>query len=402
MAVNKETEQRNRALIKSLLRSVVPLLVCICFLGVNQPLFAAIAGALSIYVGSTQTAPNVLSRICSHLLNSSKLPQAEMVARFGIAWCRLWRVDARGRLPRSIAWDAILIGHLAHSLLLQAKFDEAIVTYEKLLKLATDSGDITGVARFSGKLAFCYSAQGKVTLAMRTIQNTIPRLEAAIESAERNEEPGLVRVYRGQLCSARFEQATILETKRDYAAAEVIRRTAVAEATALYGPENLFLMPYLSMLGKVLIRLKKYDEAEQLLVRAYENRSKHLPQKHALIASSKLGLGHLYCETDRLDLASDMLTDALACVIDLVGEEAPDLPQFKWTLAKVRIKQGQYKEAETLLQSAIEQKVRNSSDMHPDLIEYLEAMAELKEATGLIDEASVAHRRAEAIQATLV
>jgi thioredoxin-like negative regulator of GroEL len=97
-----------------------------------------------------------------------------------------------------------------------------------------------------------------------------------------------------------------------------------------------------------------------------------------------------------------MLTDALACVIDLVGEEAPDLPQFKWTLAKVRIKQGQYKEAETLLQSAIEQKVRNSSDMHPDLIEYLEAMAELKEATGLIDEASVAHRRAEAIQATLV
>lgn len=402
MAINTETEQPNRTLIKSLLKSIVPLLVCICFLGVNQPLFAAIAGGLAIYVGSVQTAPLVLSRVCSHLISASKLPQAEEIARFGVWWCHLWRINAWGRMPRSIAWDAILMGHLAHSLLLQAKFIEAIVTYEQLLKLAADSSDITGVARYSGKLAFCYSAQGKVTLAMRTIQNTIPRLEAAIDSAERNEETALVRVYRSQLCSARFEQATILETKREYAAAEVVRRVAVAEAADIYGPDNLNLMPYLSMLGKVLIRLQRYDEAEQLLVRAYENRKKHLPQKHALIASSKLGLGHLYCETGRLDVAAELLTEALACMVKLVGENAPDLPQYRWILAKVRIKQGQLKEAEALLKSAIEQKVQLASDMHPDLIEYLEAMAELKEAAGLPDEARAAQQRAESIQATLV
>jgi tetratricopeptide (TPR) repeat protein len=377
------------------------ILAAIAFIGVRQYLTAGLFTSFAIYFAVTKTIPCILTRACPYLISRTKFVETEKVARFGLAWCKALKIESIGSLPRSLAWDTLLKSHLAQALLQQGRFDECAKVNQEILALLESEHDYVGAAKVSGKLAFCYTQQGKITQAASILERVVPVLEAAANNAESTNDK-LAKAYRGRLCTALFEHATVLETKRDFARAEVLRRKAAVMSKEMEDdPDVIKSMAHTSMLGRLLIRLEKYEEAETLLDKVLEVRVKRLPPDSLLIASAKQGLGRLYCATDRLTEAESMLNAALACVEKVASGKHPDLPDYKGAMARLKLKQKKYDEAEKLLRFAIEQKEKQSGKDHPGVIDFLQDLAELKRSTGNIAQAEQAEERIEVILARM-
>jgi tetratricopeptide (TPR) repeat protein len=377
------------------------ILAAVLLIGVHQFFLAAVFTAYALFYATTKTAPSMLTRTTSWLIARGKYRQAEALAKFGLDWCRVLKIENIANLPRSISWDMLMKSDLALSLLQQGRFDESVKIDQELLQVLETENDVDGTAKIMGHMAFCYVAQGKLKEAGSLLDRVIPILESASRNAESSHDIK-ARIYRTRLMSALFEKGTLLETKRDFIGAELIRRRALDLCNGFYeGEDNINAMPHMSMLGKVLIRLGKYEEAEKLLNTVYAVRSKKMPAESLLIASAKLGLGRLYCATDRLADADTYLSEALKVSQKIAGDQHPDIPNYKDDLANLRIKQGKYKEAETLLLSAIEQKERQGNLDHPGLIDMLLNLCELYTHTGRLPEAEAAQQRADLILASL-
>ncbi|MBZ0188169.1 MAG: hypothetical protein K8F91_18110, partial [Candidatus Obscuribacterales bacterium] len=277
------------------------LLITILLLVIHKPLIAALVAAFGVYYTSTKTLPAILNRHISKMIQASEYEGAEKMARFGVWWCRSLKLESISNLPRSFSWDILMKKHLGQALLQQGRFEESIATNKEIYQVLEVERDIAGSAAVIGSLAFCYIQTGQFSEATNLTSKSVMLLESAMRNAESSQD-SKARAYRAQLGMALFEQATLLETRRQFEAAEPIRRKALAVTSKLYDDDDaLQLMPHISMLGKVLIRLVRYEEAEPLLLKVQEVRAKHLPDKHILVASSKHGLGQLYCETDRFD-----------------------------------------------------------------------------------------------------
>jgi len=377
------------------------ILASVLFIGVHQFFIAAVFTAYALYYAATKTTPSMLTRTTSWLIVRGKYRQAEALAKFGLEWCRMLKIENIANLPRSISWDMLMKSDLALSLLQQGRFDESVKIDQELLQVLETENDVDGTAKIMGHMAFCYTAQGKLKEAGSLLDRVIPILESASRNAESTKDIK-ARIYRTRLMSALFEKGTLLETKRDFLEAESIRRKALDMCTGFYEGENdVNAMPHMSMLGKLLVRLNRYEEAEKLLNTVFEVRSKKMPAESILVASAKLGLGRLYCATDRLAEADTYLTEALRVTQKMAGEQHPDIPNYKDDLGKLKIKQGKYKEAEKLLLSAIEQKERQSNKDHPGLIDMLLNLCELYKQTGRLPEAEAAQQRADLIIASL-
>jgi hypothetical protein len=79
-----------------------------------------------------------------------------------------------------------------------------------------EAQDITGAAKVSGVMSFCYVAMGNLDKAAELVQRTVPRLEAAVHNASTSNQRFLP-LYRTLLCNALFEQATLLEKRWRFA-----------------------------------------------------------------------------------------------------------------------------------------------------------------------------------------
>jgi tetratricopeptide (TPR) repeat protein len=395
---NSASRRRQRALLNLFLWPIGLLLIAILCLILHQFILAGILTAFAIYFAATRTVPSVISRSCPILISRSKFREAEKLALFGIAYCKFLKIGSIGNLPRSLSWDNLLKSHLAQVLLQQGRFAESVQVNLEILRLLEAERDFVGAANVSGKLAYCYIELGQISKASSLMERVVPVLEAAANNADEK----LARAYRARLCMALFEQATVLETKRDFDGAEVVRRKAADLSISMDEDNDHFKsMGHLSMLGKLLIRLEKYDEAERILDNVLAVRVKRLPPGSVLIASTKQGLGRLYCATSRLAQAETYLQEALEAIEKIAEGKHPDLPDYKGDLAKLRIKQTRYAEAESLIMSAIEQKERNGGKDHPALIDYLLDLSDLKRKMGHITEAESAHERADKILARL-
>lgn len=398
MADDPEDKRRDNA-IMGLAFWTVLILVTVCLIGIQQYLLAAVLTAFATYRAAIHLVPAKVSKLCTFFENRSHFKEVEGVARAGIAYCKALRIETIGSLPRSIAWDAILTSQLSNSLIQQGRFAEALKTNEAILVVLEEAQDVTGAAKVSEMMPFCYVAMGNLNKAEELLQRTVPRLEAAVHNAATSNQRFLP-LYRTLLCNALFEQATLLEKRRRFVESEPVRRKALALSIKVFGADNLNVMPHLSMLGKLMTQLERFDEAESNLDKVLAVRLKHYPRDHILVGSAKQGLGNIYCKTDRLDLADTYLSEALSN-LEKIGGENPDLPEYKADLARLKVKQGKFRDAKQLVLSAINQKERQGSDTHTDLIEYLEVLSELKRATGAIDEAEATEIRLAAIRATI-
>ncbi len=362
----------------------------------KQYLFGAVVFSFTLYYALTVTVPYWLLRITQREVKAGKFASAAKLATFGVEWCRIFFVQQINLLPRSFAFDLLLKRHLSTSLMSLGRLEDAIKVDLEILAEIEKQGDIDGAAYIRGKLSSLYLAKGDFKEADRFILSNIAILESAARNAEIQGDIK-ARVYIVHLASALFSQAWVLETKKNYAAAEPIRRRDLVEIGRIFEEDAREVMPHLSMLGRLLIHLKRYDEAETALMKVLDVRTKTYPPKHILISSAKHGVGLLYSEQGKLELAEPLLREALEIVVSN-GPEHPEIPNFKKDLAKVLFKRGLYSEAEQLLISAIDQMETQRCDTHIDLIEMLTPLAEIKRATGDTKQADSLIARAEKIR----
>ena len=96
--------------------------------------------------------------------------------------------------------------------------------------------------------------------------------------------------------------------------------------------------------------------------------------------------------------ANQKFDSAHVLALGLMAQTAPSASAQQ---SAPRTSQAKYAEAESLLKSALEQKERQSGKDHPNLIDFLHDLSELKRRTGEIAEAESAQDRADRILATI-
>ncbi len=114
----------------------VGLILCaILLIGVHQFFLAAVFTAYGLYYAATKTVPSMLTRATTGLIAGGKYRQAEDLAKFGLQWCKVLKIENIGLLPRSISWDILMKSDLALALLQQGRFDQAVKIDKELLEV---------------------------------------------------------------------------------------------------------------------------------------------------------------------------------------------------------------------------------------------------------------------------
>jgi len=377
---------------------LILMLAAILLAFTNHPIFSAFLAASSLFHVAVISLPSLVSSICIAYIKECNYKKAEYWSQFGLRWCSFLKLDKAGILPRSFSWDCLFTSTLIQSYLQQSRFEEALVKSKEMMTILEEAQDHDGAAKTGGQMAFCLIAMGRLSEAENILDRTIPFLENAMRYSER-ENDIKARAYRARLCGALFEKATLYETKRDFKAAETLRRKALVEAELLsQNDDESALTTHLCMLAKCLCHLEKYEEAEEMARRVFEYRKKNMKPDHVLLSSAKQGLGRVLCATDRLDESQIYLESALKETIKVIGEIHPDIPSFKCDLAKLRIKQNRLEEAEKLLKQAIEQTEKIQGKDHPNIIEYLLALSTLRKKEGRLTQAQELDDQAQKLQ----
>jgi CHAT domain-containing protein/tetratricopeptide (TPR) repeat protein len=165
------------------------------------------------------------------------------------------------------------------------------------------------------------------------------------------------------------------------------------------GPEAAATATCLNKLSLLLLYRGALAEAESLMQRALRIRQKLYPgQAHPDVAASLGNLGLLYFQMGAYEEAKEPLNRALDILDELAGKDAAYLlgaSNVRRTLAALHAAQGQFGEAETLLQRVV---ADTSKQFGKDSCEAAKAMAALagvqldekrfKEAEGSFTEAS--------------
>jgi hypothetical protein len=119
------------------------------------------------------------------------------------------------------------------------------------------------------------------------------------------------------------------------------------------------------------------------------------------IASATMNLGNLFCTMDQVERAQPLLTDGFAMVLNHLSADDMGMSEYDEMMAKFLMKTGKYSEAERSLTSAISRIEKQKSSQHPDLIDVLTVLAELKQLTGSTEESGAIRQRIDSISASI-
>lgn len=373
-------------------------LVTILCLAAQQYFVGALCCSVAIYTLVVNTVPSIVLELAQHEILAGHFSQGEKLARFGMEWCRIFFIGPTRRQPRSISYDQMFKDNLSAALMITGKFSDAIKIDKEILAELEQEGDTAGAANARNSLALCYCWLGDLNESDRLIDSAIVILENLERNAVKAGE-SIKDVHTSRLAYALHVKATLLEKRRDFAAAEVVAKKAIDTFKKLYDENSFEMTSHLVLYGTILLRLERYDGAESNLQKAFRIRHMLLPPEHPLLSSVDKEVGRLYCETDRLDLAEPLLRSALQSLLALANGAHPDLPEYKGDLAKLLIKKKEYSEAEKLLTAALEQRELQSTANHPDLIDFLMSLSEVAAANGDVSRANTLAARAESILA---
>jgi tetratricopeptide (TPR) repeat protein len=354
-----------------------------------------------------------LVKLAEYLKENNKSFWAEKVCRVAIKL--MGHVQAAWQ-EAGIPWGISPKSHamliLSICLLNQGKFKERLAVDEELMDELTKSGDHRNAGAAAARIASGLLKIGQIKQAEEFADRGLDILRPAFNQANQMSDPENYtykqkELYRSELVSALFTRAWIHETLRQYKEAEPFRREALALAEARptdsvkLPPHANQTTPQLSMLGSLLTKLGKYDEAEVLLKRCLDIRQRTLPSGHKLLASVHHSLGKLYCLEGKLDQAAPLIESAAASARMTYSQDpGPSLSEYLIDLGLLRLKQKDYRQAEGLLKETIAEKKRYYPETHPELLDALEYYLELLKETNREGEAGKVQEDIKAIHDT--
>ena len=153
-----------------------------------------------------------------------------------------------------------------------------------------------------------------------------------------------------------------------------------------------------STIGKTYLSLGLYDDAEQQLRRAYEQRLELLGPRHHDVAESMSDLASLLYQRRSLDEAERLLRGALDVFREVRGEENPDAARTLSALGAVLRAQGRLEESEEVQRRALEIRRAVSGADSVDAAESLNNLAAVLMAQSRFSEAEAAQAEALSIR----
>ncbi len=193
-----------------------------------------------------------------------------------------------------------------------------IETAKQLFTRVIDGlGEIGREADHAGILAL--SGLGRVHVDLGEYDVAEDYARRALDSATRlygEEHPEAVEIRSTLANAIRFDGR--------YEEALPILRTVHAQFRAQLGDDNPITMAAAHDVAGTLSRMGEYEESERIHLENLDNRRRALGEKSLSVASTLGGLGIVYTNTDRGDLAIEAYTEAQAILIDEVGDGHPE------------------------------------------------------------------------------
>jgi len=124
-------------------------------------------------------------------------------------------------------------------------------------------------------------------------------------------------------------------------------------AMAAFQDQPRILAAVESTIGRAYLGLGRYDKAQEHIQRGFDLRLQHLPEGHHDIAESKIDLAHLYYKLDNYQEAEKLLREALATHQSLRGQTNLDTARVWNDLGAVLRASGQIDEAEKAHRKAL-------------------------------------------------
>jgi len=161
----------------------------------------------------------------------------------------------------------------------------------------------------------------------------------------------------------------VLFERGDLAGAEVVARQTLAAERIIHPAKHPDLARRLSTLGSILQEQGKFDEAEPLFREALEVRRAVLPPEHPTTAANLEVLAQAHLErikaghtperrAELLAEADQLLGESLALVRKRTPADENGVGRVLYWVARVRMEEGRFAEAETLLTESIAARTR--------------------------------------------
>jgi tetratricopeptide (TPR) repeat protein len=128
-------------------------------------------------------------------------------------------------------------------------------------------------------------------------------------------------------------------------------------------------------IGHVLWKEGRWKEAEELLVKVMEARSRVLGEEHLDTLSAIGNLAATYWNQGRWKEAEELLVKVMDVRSRVLGKQHPDTLSAIVNLASTYLTQGRWKEAEELLVKAMEARSRVLGEEHPDTLTTISNLA---------------------------
>lgn len=201
--------------------------------------------------------------------------------------------------------------------------------------------------------------------------------------------------------AAAEQRAQALQAQGNLDASEEMLRRAAAGFTRALGKEHPRVMQTLGTLTHLLLKRRKFDEAEPLVRRALAMAppmAKRSPQTNGEFALLHLVLADVLRERGNLAEAEAQVRSALALQEASLGKDHPDIALTLTSAANLLLQSGQLDQAEPLLRRALAMETRALGKDHPRVASVLHPLAVLLIKRGRHAEAEPLLRRALAIQ----
>ncbi|MCA1985719.1 MAG: tetratricopeptide repeat protein [Desulfovibrio sp.] len=255
-----------------------------------------------------------------------------------------------------------------------------------LTAAAADSAEVldrSSQADMSSLEAMCLD--GHPSLALRTAQAL---LEAAVSaSLDGPGQPGRQDVPALLSLLGRMHDAVA-----EYDAGGVAHRLALDNATALHGPGNPALIPYLAALAVHHIHIMEFGEASRWFETAVGVVRQALGPSHLNAQAFHSALASLALQQQDLDAAADNATRALNLVSEHLWPEHPARIRALGMLGAVALQRREPGTARRLLDEAVQLGTAVLGAHHPEVLQFQLLQAGARAQAGDLDAAAVLAR----------
>ena len=241
---------------------------------------------------------------------------------------------------------AAAYGNLGYILRTQKRFAEAEPYYRSALRI------VRGLYSEHTELAGALHGLGTLLVANGELEEAQPFIVDGLAMRRR-----LFGAEHPQVAESLSNLGSLYQDLGRYAEAEASLQEALAMRQRLFSAEHRTVANSLNLLGWLYYRWKQYEKAEPLMVEAIRQYRKVAGQRHSSVAAALNKLGLIQIELDQFPKAQRSFEQAINIREELGGPNLVDIEVVRTNLAMAFVEQDSLGRAEAILEEVLRQRV---------------------------------------------